>query len=202
MARSRKRSRRNDKRNDATPGWAWLSAGFALGLVVALGVWVAQREPGAEPRAAVRSTSAPAPETATPVPGEAVASREGSGGDGAEAPESTRFEFYELLPQFEVVVPEVESRADLGPLPAEVEEPGRYVLQVGSFTKLEDAERMRASLALLGIESRLQRVAIDDQVFHRVRVGPLSDLGEINRVRNRLRGERIESLLMRAPAED
>lgn len=193
MARSGKRKSRRSRRT--TPGWAWLAAGFALGLGPALGLYLVER---AGPLGAAR-TSRPEPKTeaasaaARPEP---VAEEEV---DDARRP---RFEFYELLPEFEVVVPEVESRADPGPPPARVEEPGRYVLQVGSFTKLGDADRMKANLALLGIESRLQRVAIDERVFHRVRIGPLSELREINRIRNRLREARIDSLLMRAPAED
>lgn len=193
MGRSRKRGA------EPAPGLVWMMAGFALGLVVAFGVYVAQRaEPGAAalPRPAARAE----PPEATPVAASAVTGRAAEGGDAAPRAEP-RFQFYELLPEFEVVVPEVESRAAVGPPPAEIAEPGRYVLQVGSFTKPADADRMRASLALLGIESRLQRVAIDDQVFHRVRVGPMSDLREINRIRNRLRDERIDSLLMRAPPE-
>ncbi len=80
-----------------------------------------------------------------------------------------------------------------------VEEPGSYILQAGSFTSLSDADRLQANLALLGIESRIQRVTIDDDVFHRVRVGPISDLTELNRVRARLRQARIEHLLVKVP---
>jgi cell division protein FtsN len=56
---------------------------------------------------------------------------------------------------------------------------------------------LQASLALLGVESRIQRVTIDDAVFHRVRIGPITDLDELNRVRSRLREARIEPLLMK-----
>jgi cell division protein FtsN len=96
-----------------------------------------------------------------------------------------------------VVIPEVDTapRAD-APVRA-VEEPGRYVLQVGSFTALGDADRMQANLALIGIESRIQRVTIDDDVYHRVRIGPIRDLEELNQTRRRLRDARIEWLLMR-----
>jgi cell division protein FtsN len=37
---------------------------------------------------------------------------------------------------------------------------------------------------------------IDDDVWHRVRIGPIRELGELNRVRRQLRDERIESLVM------
>jgi len=41
-------------------------------------------------------------------------------------------------------------------------------------------------------------VNIGRDVFHRVRVGPIDDLDELNRIRGRLRDARIESLLMKA----
>ncbi len=204
MAHSRKRKKKSAGSGPRAPGWLWLAAGFALGLVPALGLYVVERAgpfgDGARSSPSEPGTAAPAPVAASPVTSRAQPAAEDPPEE--ERASRPRFEFYELLPEFEVVVPEVESRADPGPPPAEVEEPGRYVLQAGSFTKLADADRMQANLALLGIESRLQRVAIDDQVFHRVRIGPLSDLREINRIRNRLRDARIESLLMRAPPSE
>ena len=80
-----------------------------------------------------------------------------------------------------------------------VEEPGRYLLQAGSFNAAADADRLQANLALLGIESRVERVRIDDSVFHRVRIGPLSDLEALNRTRKQLRDAGIDPLLMKAP---
>ena len=55
---------------------------------------------------------------------------------------------------------------------------------------------MKANLALLGIESRLQRVSVDDNVFHRVRIGPISDLNVLNTVRRQLRDAEIDVMLI------
>jgi cell division protein FtsN len=165
-----------------------MSFGLALGLLVALVVYVRS---GGDVRDA-----APAPTVAaTPRAAPEQAPR-----DDAEAPPSAaRFDFYEVLPEFEVVIPEVESELRADSAVRAVEEPGHYVLQVGSFTAVADADRMRANLALLGIESRIQRVTIDADVFHRVRIGPIEDVRELNRVRARLREARVESLLMKVP---
>jgi cell division protein FtsN len=173
--------------NDQAPGWLWMLLGLGLGLVVALGVYLR----GADVPREARIDSAATRPTAQPS--------ERAGGAEAENDEETRFDFYEILPQFEVVVPEVETPTSRDAPPPTVEEPGSYVLQAGSFTSLGDADRLQASLALLGIESRIQKVTIDDDVFHRVRVGPISDLNELNRVRARLRQARIDHLLMRVP---
>ena len=81
-----------------------------------------------------------------------------------------------------------------------VDTPGTYVLQAGSFTTLEDADRRRAQLALQGIESAIQRVTIDDKTYHRVRIGPIDDLDELNMIRSRLRAAKIDVLIIRLRA--
>jgi cell division protein FtsN len=174
--------------------------GLSLGLVVALGVYLSGSHPGPDVEARVpaapRAASSEQPADANA--GRAAASAARTAGE-ATAPQdqssATRFDFYHILPQYEVVIPEVE--APQKELAASVAEPGRYVLQAGSFTSMADADRRQASLALLGVESRIQRVTIDDHVFHRVRVGPLDDLDELNRVRGRLRDARVDTLLMK-----
>jgi cell division protein FtsN len=158
--------------------------GLGLGLVVALGVYL-------------RGSSPPQPRSRTAVEAPVAADEPAAAQAAAEEPAQPRFDFYDILPQFEVVVPEVETAAGRGVPARIVQEPGRYILQAGSFTSLRDADRLQASLALLGVESRIQRVTIDDAVFHRVRIGPITDLDELNRVRSRLREARIEPLLMK-----
>ena len=61
---------------------------------------------------------------------------------------------------------------------------GLYVLQAGSFSAYADADRRRAELGMHGIESQIQRVMIDDKTYHRVRIGPTSDLEELNMLRS------------------
>ena len=41
------------------------------------------------------------------------------------------------------------------------------------ITSFADADRVRAQLALLGVESKVQRVSIDNDTWHRVRIGPI-----------------------------
>jgi cell division protein FtsN len=72
-----------------------------------------------------------------------------------------------------------------------------YVLQAGSYRKLEDAQRVQNQLLKLGVEANLQRVAVDADEWHRVRIGPLTDLDEVNRLRTRLRASGLEPLVIR-----
>ena len=74
--------------------------------------------------------------------------------------------------------------------------PGVYVLQAGSFSSFADSDRMKAQLALLGIVSYIQKVTVDDKTYHRVRVGPINQLGQLNMLRKQLLDARIEILVI------
>ena len=58
-----------------------------------------------------------------------------------------------------------------------------------------EADKVKARLALLGIVSEIQTADVSGRRFHRVRVGPIDDLGELNRLRARLRQNGIESIV-------
>ncbi len=58
------------------------------------------------------------------------------------------------------------------------------MLQVGSYRNRPDAERLRDKLAKLGIDASMQHVAIDADEWHRVRIGPISDLAKLNATRS------------------
>ncbi len=81
----------------------------------------------------------------------------------AKEPEepAAQYDFYDMLPKFEVVVPEKERdvRRDLPS--ARVERPGVYVLQAGSYRNQGDADRVRSQLGKQGITATVQRVAVD-----------------------------------------
>ncbi|MBT8137100.1 MAG: SPOR domain-containing protein [Gammaproteobacteria bacterium] len=175
---------RRSRKKDATPGWVWGLGGLAVGLAVALAVHLQDRRQ-MRPAAPVANTSA-IPSSAS----EAAMAEE-------EEPAS-RFDFYEMLKNFEVVIPETESTVSkTGNNPAPVAKAGIYVLQAGSFQAFEDADRMKARLALQGLQSQIQRVTIDDKRWHRVRLGPFTDLDELQTTRRQLREADVEVLVLR-----
>lgn len=166
--------------------------GLAIGLSVAFAVYVKDRGPDARPVARdPASLESPLDDN----------DEAGAPPAKAEAPEpeasEPRFTFYDVLPSFEVVVPDEtpDETADRG-LQAVVE-PGLYVLQAGSFSTAADSDRRRAELALHGIESRIQRVKINDRNFYRVNIGPIDDLDQLNLLRSRLRAAKIDVLRIR-----
>ena len=102
-------------------------------------------------------------------------------------------------PVVEAAVPE--TPAPPKPVVSAAEAGGTYVLQVGSFRNAGDADRRRATLALLGLEARVQTIAIDGETtWHRVQVGPYAELGALNDVRVRLRENDIEAMALKVRA--
>lgn len=70
-----------------------------------------------------------------------------------------------------------------------------YLVQVGSFKRGADAERLKAELALLGITSRVEVATIaSGETFHRVRTGPFADQSEVERVRALLKRNGKDSM--------
>lgn len=167
------------------PGWVWLTTGLMVGLFVAFLVYL---------RDVIPTTSSPAISQG----GNTVDTRAVKTDKPGElpAPPKTRFDFYTILPEMEIAVPDDDVTSAGKPKP--VEEPGSYILQAGAFRKLEQADRMKAELALLGVEASIQSVTIDNQsTWHRVRIGPYSDLGKLNQIRARLRDNNINAMLLR-----
>ncbi len=111
---------------------------------------------------------------------------------------SEKYDFYHMLPNFEVVVPEKEKdvKRDL-PAATKVERPGIYVLQVGSYRSEAEADGMRARLGKLGVDAKVQRVAVDADVWHRVRIGPISNLDELNKTRKQLQSADVDAIVIR-----
>ena len=101
----------------------------------------------------------------------------------------------------EIVVPEQQIRGKPEQGVRQVERPGTYYLQVGSFKNSEQADRLKAELAIKGFETVIQKVTIDNnqatETWHRVRVGPYSELEGLNRARVKLKANGIESSLVR-----
>ena len=187
------RAHRRRKRPAVSPWMAMLS-GLLVGLFVAFLVYIRMQSGGQPPQVFLKE-SLPAKETVTET---STPDREDSTED---KPSEPRFDFYTLLPEMEVVVPEKQIRGKPEQGVRQVEQPGTYYLQVGSFKNGEQADRLKAELAIKGFETVIQKVTIDNnrdtQTWHRVRVGPYSDLEALNRARQKLKTSGHESSLVR-----
>jgi cell division protein FtsN len=163
-----------------------MGIGLLAGVIVASAFFIYKSDAG---QAAESDIPRPEPQArvAAAADAEATATAEGS----------ERYDFYDMLPNFEVVVPEKDREVKRDQRAARIERPGVYVLQAGSYRNVADAERVRAQLSLQGIDAKVQRVAVDNDEWHRVRVGPINDLGELNRVRKQLQAADVDGLVIR-----
>ena len=184
--RSNRRVKRTGRRlvdgRGRAPGWVTLLTGLALGAAAVWGAYFVREKLMAGPVPAAASAVRPAPKPRMPP---------------STAPPEKRYGFYDMLPNFEVVVPEEDHDVRRDTTPAPLEVPGVYVLQAGSYGSFAEADRVKAQLALLGISSQIQKITVDDREYNRVRIGPIEELSELNRVRKRLRDAKIDALLIR-----
>lgn len=179
------------ERRPGLPGPVWMIIGLTFGLLIAAYIYIAKPEiqiPEELDLVQVKETREPE----KPVEEKAL----------PPEPES-RFAFYEMLPNYEIVVPKdpppaSKPNAKKEP-PPQIDQPGKYIIQAGSFRSYKDADRRKASMALLGIVSRIEKVTIgaDGQTWFRVLVGPNADLNKVNEMRAKLQNNGIDNLLIR-----
>lgn len=178
MAR-RRQARRGDS---GTPGWLWFVGGLVFGLGLATVAWIGGYVPQPEPLPTAETSGRDEPPIA----------------EMSEPEPRRQYDFFQMLPEIEVVVPsaEIEERAR----EPEAERPpsaaGPYVLQVGSFRSASDAEGLKAQLALLGMVAQVQEVRVNDTTYHRVRVGPFDSAQDTDQARRRLEDNGYDAMVL------
>ncbi len=168
-------------------GWGMLVIGMLTGIVLAVGGYWLYLKPKTVPVQPIAETPRhPTPEI-KPRPAQ---------GQPAAAPE--RFDFYRLLPEMEVDTPAPPTASKTpGPPAAERPDTRLFFLQAGSFRTHQQADRRRAELALLGVESTVLASSEEMTRWHRVRIGPLRGDSELARIRRLLDAHRIASVVMK-----
>ena len=184
MARDYKTKR---GRRGGFSGWMGVVYGLGVGLAVAGIVYIRDHRPDAQIAKSYK------PDKKKYHGGEPI----DAGSNDSSAEPGKSYDFYDQLPKFEVVVPEKEKdvRPDIRSVPETRR--GTYVLQAGSYKNFADADRVRAQLALQGVESKVQKVSVDNDTWHRIRIGPISKLDELNRLRQILRKADVDVLVIR-----
>ena len=110
-------------------------------------------------------------------------------------PQAPKFEFYTYLPKNEIVVPDHEintrSREErVGKAKATL-----YILQAGSYKEAAQADRLRAKLTTMGIESRIEKAKVGNVIWHRVILGPFTRMASVSSIRSRLRQSGIDAIV-------
>ncbi len=203
------KSRVTRKQKKPLPGYVWLLSGLAIGLFVAFIVYLdkqpenyqdfgsaVQAELEKIKKQAKNQTSTTASTEKAPATDQPAAEKK-----------QDKFKFYTLLPELEILIPESEirppgavskktsirSQSNTKP-PYSANK--QYILQVGSFQNISDAERLKANLAFLGLEAGIQHVTINSQAWHRVRTGPYQNKQQLFKKQKLLRRNGINYIAM------
>ena len=190
----------------SNPLLAGIFAGYALGVMSAIGVWVyIDRAPSPllspEDRAAEEARNGHAAES---VKTGSRPSDQKQTGKTVET-EKPRFDFYKILPATEESGDgQSSSRGQSVPHrePGQDAATGRYFLQAGSFQHAGEADNQKAKLAIMGIEAIVESVDLPGKgIWHRLRIGPYRTVSEINQARMALQQNGIQTSLMKVQEE-
>ncbi|KFN49582.1 SPOR domain-containing protein [Arenimonas composti] len=208
--RGRKQARRSGNRG--VPGIVWAAGGVLVGLAIAGFVYfrsggdVNDLLPQPNPQARPPAASEPPVAQDAPEP----------------TPRRTRYDFYDVLRDNEVVFPDAELEAqaaaeadaraaatdgatppaDTAPEttpPAPAPAAGQSLLiQAGAFRNASDAEARKALIAMTGQIARVEPVTVDGATIYRVRLGPYPDASSLASAKAALDGQGIEAVAIRA----
>lgn len=117
----------------------------------------------------------------------------------SERPKS-KFDFYTILPETETVLPDRTRKEVPKSAKAEktTEEGISYVLQAASFNNHDEADQLKAKLALQGLPATIQKVAIEGKgEFHRVRLGPYEKIDDLDAATQQLSKMGIKAMRLK-----
>lgn len=226
----REAPKKNNKRTGASPArresmsvqipwWLWIIIGTALGVFVSFLIKLAQApatpatpevakvaEKSAKPIAekkAEEKSAASSVNADTKVAGGSDADNKDAKPD--ETKTVTKFDFYTLLPEREVIVPNDRDamKASDKSKPADQQASSQTAdneqlfLQVGSFRSAQEAERRRAQIKALGLNAKVEEVIANSDTWYRVQAGPFTSREQLSKARDQLKASGIESLLLR-----
>lgn len=152
----------------STSSWVWVFLVMMLGLFAVFIVFLDQKivrdgEPGAQSETGTEDTTKP------------------------------RFDFYSVLPDRILDIPISEQEREAIENPTINKIAGEKVLlQVGSFQGASEADSLKAQLAFLGLEARVESAIVNDDTWHRVILGPFAENSEFSRIKNLLIENKID----------
>lgn len=182
--------------------------GIFIGLVIGVGaafvvVWYMNKTPA--PFVANKTGAPVEPGKPLALPPGATVTPAPLPGKPGDAPVEKRFQFYDILPgksepRPDGATPSPQSpaavaagkSAEAGKAPA-----AELQLQAGSFQNSKDADNLKATLALSGLEAGVQQVMVGDKVWYRVRLGPYAKPEEANKVKAELSKIGVEASIVK-----
>ena len=238
VKRGKKQARRSGE--SSIPGWMWLMLGLLIGGALAVTLYVKM------PHAIDNLLPHPNPAAHPTAAGDAGVAPEGNPAAASTVSKKPRYDFYTLLPEKEVVIPDEELSARVkaeaaaklasqqqAALPVAPSAPantlpnaatpvaspvtpnvaatqiananastttdaatpattaaapkaGQYLLQAGAFRGGEQADDLKARIAMLGLVGRVEIVQTPAGTMHRVRLGPYATASELEQAKQKL----------------
>ena len=188
--------------------WIGILVGVLAGVGMAAGVaWYLMKSPKPFLNKEQPVATKPQPESTKPATPAATEKSVATPGDGKQ-----RFEFYKMLTDKQNATAVAPTKPVDKLRPIDKPKPAKphvadsksvainesQILQAGSFANVDDAEKLKAKLALLGVEANIQPATIPDKgVWYRVRLGPYKNADEMNHARGFLKKNGVESTPMR-----
>lgn len=191
MSRDYKGSeRKGSSRSSGGSLFIGILIGLVLGLGVALGVaWYINKMPNPFQQ------KAPALKPDPVKPADPSKSVEKNGKPAVET--KPRFDFYKILPGVEEPATDQQLRDAKGATKES------FYLQAGAFQNAPDADNLKARLALIGMQASIQTTTLPERgVWHRVRLGPYGNVEELNRTRDTLKKNGIDTTLIKVRDAD
>ncbi len=172
-SKRRTNTRRKPNNTNKAPAWAWLVIGLLLAALVTLLIYLANK-----PDAVVQhSQNTGDKQTAKPV---------------ENKPPQPRFDFYEILKEQEVEVPDRSAEIKAA-TPANI----HYYLQAGSFRNRNDADELRAQLLLVNMNANIESKENNGKTWHRVIAGPFKSRSKMAKARSQLASKGLSPLLLK-----
>jgi cell division protein FtsN len=110
-------------------------------------------------------------------------------------PKPPRFDFYTILPEKEVVVPDYEINTRTREERVGKAKETHYMMQAGSFKSFKEADQLRAKLGLLGIETTVHKAKVGNVIWYRVKIGPYTQMASVSAIKSRLRQNSIDVIV-------
>ena len=181
---------RNSSHKAPLPAWVWLLTGFAGG--IALSALLIFRDYSKE-----KSLST----VPKPAPSASITERARGDAPDAEQPaaadDKPKYDFYTALAEREVIIPDIEIREQAAKPEVQADAKVRYFLQLGSFPQAEDADALKARLALNGVQVQVSEVNVNGKLWHRVRRGPFAAIAAADTAKRDLMQTNVSSTLVR-----
>jgi len=210
MAAKRGKQAYRENERQAWPAWIWLGLGVLLGLALSALVLIKDWAP------MLRKKNLPQPNAEATAPKESESAVADEAAKKPAPPKKT-FDFYSVLPEMEVVIPDAELSAkaraeqqrqqqamaqsqaanNAAATPTPAPESGHYVLLAGSYSDAKAADEAKAKLAMLGVVAKVQSITINGKVWNRVMVGPYANASDTESAKKSLADNGVKAIPMK-----